>query len=181
MISMTPHSCSELLLGEWLLDLRLVGKKLDVRIMGTTQTSFHKGRYENHCGFINLKEVPANVYSSTTMRIGVSETRQLFCIGYLYPQTTTDRPPFVVGNTVGPITSKIGQRVVIIGPDIQNNPELIGNYGHVIVSGYDLPIGLAFMQVSSPGNFHGKWGYFNEKSVCRSHQELEVIPTGGQA
>ena len=110
--------------------------------MGTTQTSFHKGRYENHCGFINLKEVLANVYSSTTVRIRFSETRRSFCIGYLYPQTTTDRPPFVVGNAIGPITSKIGQRVVIIGPDIQNNPELIENYGHVIVSGYDPPLAL---------------------------------------
>lgn len=168
----------ELFTGEWLLDSRLVGKKLDVRILGTTQTSLHRGRYKNNCGFIILQGVPANVNSSTTVRVGFAESQRSFPIKYLYPQTTTERPPFVADRDVGPITSKIGQRVVIIGPDVQKNGELVGNYGHIVFSGYVLPVGLALVQVCGSGNLNGKWGYFNEESLCRSHQEAEVIPRG---
>ena len=165
-------------IGEWLLDSRLVGKKLDVRILGTRQTSFHRGRYENNCGFIMLQKVPDNVNHSTLVRIGFEESQRSFPIKYLHPQTTTERPPFVADKDVGPISSRIGQRVVIIGPDVGKNTELVGNYGHIVDSGHVLPVGLALVQVYGSGNVYGKWGYFNEESLCRSHQETEVIPRG---
>jgi hypothetical protein len=158
-----------------MLDPRLVGKKLDVRIKGTTQTSFHNGCYENHCGFTILKAAPATVHSSTTVRIGFAEAQKSFPVGYLYPQTTTERPPFVSREAAGSITSNIGQRVVIIGPDVKENKELIGNYGHVVHSGWILQAGLALVQVCSADSY-GNWGYFNENSLCRSHQETEIIP-----
>jgi hypothetical protein len=173
---MSSYCDSELPLGEWLLDPRLVGKKLDIRIMGTTQTSLYNGRYENQCGFTTLKTVPANVHSSTTVRIGFAESQRSFPVGYLYPQVTTERPPFVTKDVACPITSNIGQRVVIIGPDVEKNMELIGNYGLVVHSGWVLQAGFALVQVCSSGNTFGKLGYFNEKSICRSHQETEVIP-----
>lgn len=171
------HNCNlELLLGEWLLDPRLVGKRLDVRIMGTAQTSFRDGRYENQCGFTTLTATPANIHSSTTVRMGFAEARVSFPAVYLWPQRTTERPPFVSKDVAGPITSNFGQRVVIIGSDVENNAEFIGNYGIVVHSGYTLLAGIALVQVCSAGDSFGKYGYFNEKSICRSHQETEIIP-----
>src|ERR1700727_2418216 len=41
--------CALRLAGEWLLDSRLLHKKLDVRIRGTTITLCHNARYENEC------------------------------------------------------------------------------------------------------------------------------------
>jgi hypothetical protein len=118
------------------------------------------------------------VHSSTIVKIGFAESQRSFPIGYLYPQTTTERPSFVSKEAAGPITAALGQRVVIIGPDINNIQELIGNYGHVVDSGWVLQAGLALVQVCSSGASYGKWGYFNEASLCRSHQEAGVILTG---
>lgn len=151
-----------------MLDSRLVGKKLDVRVMGTA--SIYKGRYENQCGFITMTETPADLYASTTVRIGFEESRRSFPIGYLHPQTTTERPPFVVAKDAVALTSQLGQRVVIIGPDIEGSTQLIGQYCYIVHSGHSLPVGLALVERCISGD-DGKcsWGYFNEGSICRSH------------
>jgi hypothetical protein len=159
-----------------MLNPSLVGKKLDVRIMGTTRTMFHNGRYENQCGFVILKTAPTNVNNSVTVKIGFEETQRPFLLRYLHPQTTTERPPFVSVEKSSLITSIIGQQVVVIGPDIQQNNDLIGSYGLITNSGWILPPGQALVQCCSPGSFYGKWGYFNEISLCRSHQETGIIP-----
>jgi hypothetical protein len=108
------------------------------------------------------------------VKIGFSESQRSFPVGYLNPQTTTERPPFVSKEAAHPITAILGQRVVIIGPDVSGARELIGNYGHVVSSGWVLQAGLALVQVCSSGESYGSCGYFNETSLCRSHQEAEA-------
>jgi hypothetical protein len=153
-----------------MLDPRLVGKKLDVRIIGTREKVFYNGHYENQIGSVTLTKVPTNVEDSIMISIGFSQARRKFQLQYLHAEATTERPPFVTVGAIS-ITRNIGQRVVIIGPDLRNDAGLIGNYGVVINSGWNLPPTQALVQICSSGSMYGKCAYFSEKSLCRSHQE----------
>jgi len=153
-------------IGEWLLDSRLVGKQLDVRVVGTSRMLFHNGRYEKQCGFFKLKEVLTKVENSITVRIGFAQSRVKIPPRYLQPLLMTERPGFVSAELAEPIVKAMGQRVVIIGADVQGNREWIGEYGFILGSEYILPPTMASVQVIKAGA--QCFAYFDASSLCRS-------------
>jgi hypothetical protein len=163
-------------LGMWLLDGRLINKKLDVRIRGTQgnscSKSFYKGRYEGRCGFIFLDRIPDGVDGSVEVKMGVDQTRRRFQARHLFPETTTERPPHVDAEAAKPMVSVLSQiqRVVIIGPDVYGNSNAVGSYGEIVNSGYELLPGQALVMLTSGPYIQQPW-YFHERSLCRSDED----------
>lgn len=147
---------------------------MDVRINGTKKTLFHNGRYEDKCGFIVLKKVPASVDESVVVKIGFEQSQRQFPLRYLVPEKTTERPQFVIGSMVKPIVKEFGQRVVIIGPDLTGTSNVVGSFGVILGPPCVLPPGEALVMVRSSGNADGYF-YFHENSLCRSHEEKEFF------
>lgn len=157
-------------LGQWMLDPRLTGKKLDVRIQGTRVTLFHNGHYENKCGFVVLKRVPTDVNDSVVVRIGFEQTQRPFLLRYLVPERTTERPGFVQAAVAKPIIQDFGERVVIIGPYLNGSSDTVGSFGTIYSSYFPLQPGHVLVMVhSNPPAYL----YFDEDSICRSHVETE--------
>ena len=48
-------------LDVWLLDRRLVGKRLDVWISGMMPDFFHRGKYEGRTSYIMMELAPTNM------------------------------------------------------------------------------------------------------------------------
>jgi hypothetical protein len=158
-------------IGQWLLDARLLNIPLDVRIRGTTALQFHQGRYENHCGRLMLNAVPANNEASVKMKIGLVKTNVYMRPRYLFPEITTETtqmPGYVSASPIQRIVHVFGERVVIIGPDIYGTSDYVGSYGFISYSGYQLPVDQACVRFSSPGQYVGQGSYFMETSLCRS-------------
>ena len=124
--------------GTWLLDPRLVDKKLDVRIRGTTDPPFQGGRFEGRLGFTVLTKPPRNVTDSNIVKLGYSENRLLFQAQHLVPETTMERDVFVSREAAVSITSVVDMRVVIIGPDLEGSSDWIGCYGFIVKCPYHL-------------------------------------------
>jgi hypothetical protein len=154
-------------LGGWLLNGKLLHKRLDVRIKGTMTTAFYNGRYENQCGYVVLESIPSSTASSVTVRVGFEQSRRSFKLFYLFPELTTENPGFVSREAAHPVVSSMGQRVVIIGPDLTGNTEFIGNHSQIIQSHYELQPTDALVLLWVHGS---QAAYFNEKSLCRSLQ-----------
>ena len=155
--------------GTWLLDPRLVGKKLDVRIQGTTDPPFQGGKFEGRLGFTVLTKSPRNVMDSNIVKLGYSENRLLFQAQHLVPETTTERDPFVNREAAVSIASVVGMRVVIIGPDLEGNSSWIGDYGFVVECPYPLQPDQACVQ-----DLRSFYHYFSTTSLCRSYTESGV-------
>jgi len=153
-------------LGEWLLNPKLIHKRLDVRIKGTASTLFHNGRYENTCGFVVLEAAPSSVNTSIVVKLGWERTQRKFPLLYLSPELTTENSPFVSAELARSVLSSVGQRVVIIGPDINGDSRLVGYYGTIIRPEHDLFPVCACVLVRYSGE--GYASYFHEKSICRS-------------
>jgi len=155
--------------GTWLLDPRLVGKKLDVRIQGTTDPPFQGGKFEGRLGFTVLTKPPRNVTDSNIVKLGYSENRLLFQAQHLVPETTTERDVFVNREVAVSITAVAGTRVVIIGPDLEGNSSWIGHYGFIVQCPYPLEPGQACVQ-----DLLAQYHYFPVTSLCRSYTENGV-------
>jgi hypothetical protein len=155
--------------GKWLLDDRLLNKRLDVRIRGTTRTLFHNGRYENQCGFTVLTRAPSSVNESVIVKLGYEQTKRKFQLCYLFPEMTTEVPKVVGPDAARPVVSSIGQRVVIIGPILGGPSDMVGNYA-LIEESTESNLGLA--RVCSSGEWHGIASYFPDTSLCRSLPEF---------
>jgi hypothetical protein len=155
--------------GSWLIDQRLLYKRLDVRIRDTIDPPFHKGRYEGHSGFTVLMKRPSDVAASNIVKMGFSENRLLFQIRHLVPETTTERPGFVTHEAAISITSAFNTRVVIIGPDLAGDTSRIGTYGYIVQCPYDLELDQACVQ-----DLWNHVAYFHKDSLCRSHSENGV-------
>jgi hypothetical protein len=153
--------------GEWLLNERLLHKKIDVRINGTRKDLFHNGLHENKTGFVVLDTVPSGVDKSVNVKLGYEQSNWRFPLRYLVPETTTENPPFVPPKSARPIISTPGLRVVVIGADLSGNSSLVGSYGLLIDPGFALMPGQACVYLSS-GELSGHGAYFEEKSLCRS-------------
>jgi len=140
-----------------------------VRIKGTKDTLFHNGVYEDQCGYLTLSSEPSNVNASVIVMVGYRRNKIKLKPIYLIPLTTTETPGVVPQNAARPVVSCIGERVVIIGPDLFGNSELVGNYGLIVDSGYRLEPTHAIVQVCDSAS--PKVGYaacFDESSLCRS-------------
>lgn len=157
--------------GTWLLDPRLTMKRLDVRIQGTTNPAFHKGRYEGQAGFTVVTKPPPDVAASTIVKLGYSENRLAFQLRHLLPETTTERAGFVTSEAAIPITSVVKTRVVIIGPDLSGDTSWIGMYGFVTACPYPLESGQALVR-----DLVGRHAYFHRDSLCRSHMSDQGAP-----
>src|SRR6266487_3913977 len=104
--------------GQWLLDKRLLKKRLDVHIKGTSTTLFYNGCYENHCGHVLLDAVPVSTEASVRVKISFEQMKANIRVRYLIPETTNETPGFVSASQARPIVHAYGERVVIIGPDV---------------------------------------------------------------
>ncbi|KAF9455556.1 hypothetical protein BDZ94DRAFT_1363706 [Collybia nuda] len=162
--------------GEWLFDERLLMKKLDVRVQGTTSTypSWQSGRFEGQLGWVVLTNKIRSGHTSTYVKVGFAESRALLQIQHLVPERTTEVPtywPTITAPTS--IFSSPGTRVVVLGPDENGCTDYIGNYALVTQSPVELPNNFGLVQIASPGPNFGKYIYLDISSVCRS------IPTPG--
>ena len=108
---------------------------------------------------------------SVLVKMGYTQSRVYFPLCHLVPLHTTERPGIVSWSQAQPIISVPGQRVVIIGADLEGKEELVGQYAFIIASYYQLHDGHACIQVSSRGPLGGQYGYFDVKSLCQSHCE----------
>ena len=155
-----------------MLDARLVDKKLDVRIKGTKVTLFHNGQYENKCGFVVMKKVPATVNDSVVVKIGFEQSQRPFLLRYLVPERTTERPGFVDVAVAKPMIQEFGERVVIIGPDLCGLSDAIGLFGTIVNAYCQLQPGDTLVMVHC-ANQPPVYLYYHEDSLCRSHVEKE--------
>jgi hypothetical protein len=156
--------------GEWLLDERLLNRRLDICVRGTAPTLFHNGRYENQAGFLVLTERPSSVNQSILVKIGYHQSKLLFPLRYLAPEYTTEiiLPKMMQPSTARPVVSTLGARVVIIGADLAGNHNFVGHYGFIVDCPYHLDPGQACVHIV---DCISHFGYFDEKVLCRSVAE----------
>jgi hypothetical protein len=154
-----------------LLDARLLNKKLDVRIRGTTEKLYHRGVYEGREGFIVPDRVFSNVEDTVQVQIGYAQSRRPFPLKYLVPHMTTQREMFVSPAAARPVISTIGERVVIIGADLNGARDAVGFYAQVINCSYPLPPNHGLVWITSHGASYGQYRYFSEDSLCRSQTD----------
>jgi hypothetical protein len=157
-------------IGEWLLDPRLLNKKLDVRISGTTDPLWRKGRYENKIGFIVLRMALKSVNDSIPVMMGYTQGKVYFRAHHLSPEVTMEweglTPQF--SYPPHPMVSALGTQVVIIGADALGNSNHVGQSALIIYSPYPLEPGQACVQIVNGQRDAGYIGYFHEGSLCRS-------------
>jgi hypothetical protein len=150
--------------GEWLLKAAkaLLGKKLHVRIRGTCKDSFHRGRYEDKGGSIKLEAIPASLDASVSVKIGWAESNRPFHVRYLHPETTLDGDD----PSAQPLSirSNVGQEVVVIGPDLDENLDFVGQSGTVITP----PFGYGLSETDTVILIGGYGRFFPTSSICRS-------------
>jgi hypothetical protein len=154
--------------GAWLLDERLLHKRLDIRIKGTLMSLYRNGRYENRCGFLVLTEKPPTTDTSVQVKVGYEESRLSFPLRYLFPETTTERPTITPLNKIAPITSTIGERVVVIGPDLAGDTTAIGLFATTVHCNYHILDCQACVLITTPGQLFSTYRYFHSSSLCRS-------------
>ena len=80
-----------------------------------------------------------------------------------------ETPGMVPQNAAHPVVLCIREHVVIIGPNLFSNSELVGNYGLIVDSGYHLEPTHTFVQVCDSAS--PKVGYaacLDESSLCHS-------------
>jgi hypothetical protein len=82
--------------GEWLLDTRLLNKRLDVRIQGTRVDPWQGGCYEGSCSFLVLEESPGHVTMAVVIKVGPNESHIRFPLQYIFPLMTTEQPPNIL-------------------------------------------------------------------------------------
>jgi hypothetical protein len=143
-------------------------KRLDIRIRGTTDNIWHNGAYENACGFLVLTKVPKSINDSVIVKIGYNQSKIYFPLRYIFPQVTTERSMFISRSAASPIVKTIGERVVIIGKDVEGKSDYIGHHAVVIYCIWPLPPAQGCLQISTAGRNRGIIRYFSEESLCRS-------------
>jgi hypothetical protein len=157
--------------GTWLLDARLLFRKIDVRIQGTRSPMWRNGRYEDQLGFTVLTEQLQTVECPVVVKVGYEEKRISFQAQHLVPEKTTEEPlPPSIRPQTRPrsIASAVGTRVIIIGPDLSGLLNYVGEYAVVADCKWPLEHGQACTYIASTGPQWGACVYFNVNSLCRS-------------
>lgn len=150
---------------------RLLNKKLDVRVKGTTNPPWHNGRFEDQLGFMVLTHGVYSLDSPIVVKIGFLESRAALQARHVVPEVTTERPRYPSKNpppAVMDILSVPGIRVVIIGPDMNGSAAYVGNYALVQKCAYGLEPGVGLVQIGSMGEHWGEYIYVPIDSICRS-------------
>jgi hypothetical protein len=155
-----------------LLHPQLLNKRLDIRIRGTKTCRWRNGVYESACGILVLTNKPKDTSTSVVVKVGYGQSRLHFLLHHLYPEHTTERPGFITAASARPIVSAIGERVVVIGPDLQEQRDYIGSYGVIIHCHWPLDADQALVILQTPEAFYGRTSYFHESSLCRSTNEV---------
>jgi hypothetical protein len=120
------------LVGEWLLDKRLLNTRLDIRIRGTKETLLYNGRYDNACGWMVLTKPLSDVDDHIAVKLGYTQSNLYFPARHIFPETTTERPGFVHASAALPVVSVQGERVVIIGTDGLGQSDCVGKHALII-------------------------------------------------
>ena len=154
-----------------MLNERLIGKKLDVRIQGTRATLFHNGQFEGQLGFVVLDKPLRNVDQSVVVKLGYAQNRRPFPPRYLLPEMSTERPGFVTPDHAVPVISVLQERVVIIGADLNGYSDAVGNYGHIAYCPWPLLPKQTLVYIISLGPLQGQHRYYHQRSLCRSFPE----------
>lgn len=162
-----------------MLDERLIGKKLDVRIQGTQAKLFHNGKFEGQLGFVILDKPLKDVDQSVIVKLGYAQNKRPFPPRYLVPEMTTQRDGFVTQDQAVPVISVLQERVVIIGADLSGNSDAIGNYAQIVYSPWQLLPGQTLVFVTSPGPFIGQQRYYDQRALCRSFVDNPGWGQGG--
>ena len=156
-------------IGEWLLDPRLVGKKLDVRVNGTITPLWQKGGYENKIGIVELKKLLKTVGDSIAVKIGYTQGWVFVCACHLLPEHTTQQPrPFQEPAMSERLINSPGMRVVIIDVDLVGSLDCIGQYAYIVRCPYRLEERQACVQIAIGQSHMGHIGYYTEGSLCCS-------------
>jgi hypothetical protein len=149
-----------------LLDSRLLHKRLDVRINGTRTTLWHNARYEDQCGLLELAKEVTSVKDSVFVRMGYNRSKIYFPLIHIFPETTTEKPGFVLPSAAQPVVKTIGRRVVIIGPDLEGRTDFFGYYAIVTYCPYPLRDDHTCLQIMDVPQV--QLGYYAVESICRS-------------
>lgn len=174
------------MLGEWLLDHRLLNKRLDIKITGTTKENLYNGRYEDSLGFLVLTSPHMTVLEAVYVKLEYTQLKIKFELRHIDPLTTTARStsiPQKQPSYPGPIISDYGRRVIIIGPDDFGKEDYIGKYGLICRPEHTIPPDSAAVLISFEPPHISQWGYFSSASLCSSDidpvmWEDKWLPTG---
>jgi hypothetical protein len=149
--------------GKWLVEPRLLKKRIDVRIKGTVTDCYHGGRYEDQIGTIEMFFAPTGISSAVEVVVGANKTRRKFKLQYLEPVRTNESGPLPADKPIS-IEHCPGQRVIVIGPDLHGQTIFIGFYGKITQSQHHLLPGHACVYIKE----HNCFTYFDIASLCRS-------------
>jgi hypothetical protein len=106
--------------------------------------------------------------SLVMVKLGLIATQVKFPLKYILPETTAEREGAVNASDAQLIQAELGQRVVVIGPDLSGNSNFIGCYGCVSSCQFPLEPHDALILLYPPAS---QFAYFNKKNICRSHHE----------
>lgn len=154
----------------WLRDPRLLFKKLDVRVQGTTSyPPWQGGKFEGELGWLILTKPVTTLLDSVYVKTGFYENRAPLQIRHLIPERSTRVPTFFSNHTPDEesVFTITGVRVVIIGPDLAGNTSYIGDYA-VVRLYKGLAANVRMVQIASPGPRWADYAFFDIDSVCRS-------------
>lgn len=137
--------------GQWLLDERLVGTWLNVKMEGTARAHYYGGKYEGVIGSILLEKKPTKVEQSLRLKAGYNNYH---C-----------QPRFLVPTLLQEVAARDGQPVLVIGPDVTGNDSYIGSRATVWFTGHPRSIGQVAVWI---GEHVGDYVTFDEHSLCPS-------------
>jgi hypothetical protein len=140
-------------LGEWLLDTRLLNKRLDVCIQGTRVDLWQGGHYKGSYGFLVLEESLGHVTMAVVIKVRPNKSCICFPLQYIFPLMTTKWPPNILSNAAQPVISTFGEQVVVIGSDYEGVSDFIGYYGLIYTVGVS---GFCYVNVAIPEQYYGQ-------------------------
>lgn len=146
-------------IGSWLLDRRLMHRKLEIEIAGTKgNNTFRDGIYEGAKGYTVITAPIRNVSCDIFVRVDsmVSSPMTRIPIKYLWPKSSTFPP---------------GWRVVIKGGTLEDNESHIGSYALIAPCAYELEYNVRLVCILPSGLFE----YFDITSLCSSGGMVEWL------
>ncbi|KDQ28557.1 hypothetical protein PLEOSDRAFT_1102604 [Pleurotus ostreatus PC15] len=145
--------------GSWLLDRRLMHRKLEIEIAGTKGSgTFRKGIYEGCKGYTIITEPIRSVACDIFVKVDSMESSPMtrIPIKYLWPKSSIFPPSW---------------RVVVKGGTLEDNESYIGSYALIAPCTYELDynVRLAYILPSGP------YEYFQISSLCSSGTMAEWL------
>jgi hypothetical protein len=132
---------------------------------------WRNGRYEDQLGFTVLTEKLHTVESPVLVKIGYEQKQISFQAQHLRPEKTTQEPlPSSIQPPAIPrsISSVVGMRVIVIGPDLNGLLDYVGDYAIIAECRWPLEHDQPCTYIASTGPWWGACVYFNLHSLCCS-------------